>query len=146
MPTYDYRCRKCGHVFELFHGMRDEGVKRCPRCRGRAQRVPASGVGLLFKGSGFYITDYAKKGASDEGTKSDKSERSEQSEKGDKADKGDKASRSHQKGSWSVQGDAWPQMGRLGYTSLSVLTLEVYYRHLPLYRKELGSIKDEPVP
>ncbi len=61
MPTYDYRCRKCGHVFELFHSMRDEGVKRCPRCRGRALRVPASGVGLLFKGSGFYITDYRSK-------------------------------------------------------------------------------------
>ena len=58
MPTYDYRCRKCGHQFELFHSIKDETPKRCPKCKGRAQRVPSSGAGLLFKGSGFYITDY----------------------------------------------------------------------------------------
>lgn len=58
MPTYDYRCRKCGHRYELFHRITDETPKRCPRCRGRAERVPAGGGGLLFKGSGFYITDY----------------------------------------------------------------------------------------
>jgi putative FmdB family regulatory protein len=61
MPTYEYRCGKCGHRFELFHGMRDDGVKRCPRCRGRARKVPAGGAGLIFKGSGFYITDYRSK-------------------------------------------------------------------------------------
>src|SRR3954454_18803056 len=58
MPTYDYRCRKCGHTFELFHSMKDDAIKRCPKCRGRADRVPGGGAGLLFKGSGFYITDY----------------------------------------------------------------------------------------
>jgi putative FmdB family regulatory protein len=58
MPTYDYRCRKCGHRFELFHSIKDETAKRCPKCRGRAERVPASGAGILFRGSGFYITDY----------------------------------------------------------------------------------------
>lgn len=57
MPTYDYRCAK-GHRFELFHSIRDESVKRCPKCGARAKRVPAGGAGLLFKGSGFYITDY----------------------------------------------------------------------------------------
>lgn len=61
MPTYDYRCRKCGHRFELFHSIKDETPKRCPRCKGRAVRVPAGGAGLLFKGSGFYITDYRSK-------------------------------------------------------------------------------------
>jgi putative FmdB family regulatory protein len=58
MPTYEYRCRKCGHQFEVFHGMRDDAPRRCPKCRGRAQRVPTGGAGLLFKGSGFYVTDY----------------------------------------------------------------------------------------
>lgn len=58
MPTYDYLCRKCGHRFELFHSMKDEDPKRCPRCRGRATRVPGGGAGILFKGSGFHITDY----------------------------------------------------------------------------------------
>lgn len=58
MPTYDYRCRKCGHVFELFHGIKDEKPRRCPRCKGPARRVISGGAGILFKGSGFYITDY----------------------------------------------------------------------------------------
>ena len=61
MPTYDYRCRKCGHQFELFHGIKDETPKRCPKCRGRAQRIPSGGVGVLFKGTGFYVTDYRSK-------------------------------------------------------------------------------------
>src|SRR5262245_30304530 len=61
MPTYVYRCRKCKHRFELFHSIADESVKRCPRCRAKAERVPAGGAGILFKGSGFYITDYRSK-------------------------------------------------------------------------------------
>jgi putative FmdB family regulatory protein len=61
MPTYDYRCRKCGHPFELFHGIKDDAKKRCPKCKGVAQRVPAGGAGVLFKGSGFYVTDYRSK-------------------------------------------------------------------------------------
>ena len=61
MPTYDYRCTKCGRRFEVFHGIKDETPRRCPRCKGRAVRVPAGGAGLLFKGSGFYITDYRSK-------------------------------------------------------------------------------------
>lgn len=58
MPTYEYRCRKCKHQFELFHSIKDDKPKRCPKCRSRADRVPSGGAGLLFKGSGFYITDY----------------------------------------------------------------------------------------
>ena len=58
MPTYEYECRKCGHRFELFHSIKDDTAKRCPRCKGRAVRVPTAGAGILFKGSGFYITDY----------------------------------------------------------------------------------------
>ena len=58
MPTYEYECRKCGHRFELFHSIKDDSPKRCPRCKGRAVRVPTAGAGILFKGSGFYITDY----------------------------------------------------------------------------------------
>ena len=58
MPTYVYQCRKCGHRFELFHSIKDDKPKRCPRCRGRCDRVPSAGAGILFKGSGFYITDY----------------------------------------------------------------------------------------
>lgn len=61
-------------------------------------------------------------------------------------DQGANADRRDQKGSWTNEGDAWGgQMGRLGVTSLSILTLEVYYRHLPLYRRELGAMKDEAI-
>jgi putative FmdB family regulatory protein len=61
MPTYEYRCRKCGHQFEVFHGIHDKTVQKCPRCGGRARKVPAGGAGLIFRGSGFYITDYRSK-------------------------------------------------------------------------------------
>ncbi len=61
MPTYAYRCRKCGHEFEEFHGIRDTKPRRCPKCRSRADRVPAGGAGLLFRGSGFHVTDYRSK-------------------------------------------------------------------------------------
>ena len=60
MPTYVYRCTK-GHAFELFHAISDDGAKRCPRCRSAAKRVPAGGSGVLFRGSGFYATDYRSK-------------------------------------------------------------------------------------
>jgi len=62
MPTYDYRCRKCGHVFELFHSIKDDTIKRCPKCKGRADRLISGGAGILFKGSGFYATDYRSSG------------------------------------------------------------------------------------
>jgi putative FmdB family regulatory protein len=61
MPTYVYRCAN-GHTFELFHGISDESPKLCPECGSEGQRVPAGGAGFLFKGSGFYITDYRSKG------------------------------------------------------------------------------------
>lgn len=58
MPTYEYICRSCGHEFELMQKMTDPPRKRCPRCRKAVERKIGSGAGLLFKGSGFYITDY----------------------------------------------------------------------------------------
>ena len=60
MPTYVYRCTK-GHTFELFHGISDESRKRCPRCRSAAKRMPTGGSGVLFRGAGFYATDYRSK-------------------------------------------------------------------------------------
>lgn len=58
MPTYEYECTKCGHRFELFQKMSDPPRKRCPKCRGRVRRLLGTGAGMLFKGSGFYTTDY----------------------------------------------------------------------------------------
>jgi putative FmdB family regulatory protein len=62
MPTYEYACTKCGHAFEAFQSMKDEPLKQCPKCRKAAlKRLIGGGAGLIFKGSGFYITDYKKK-------------------------------------------------------------------------------------
>ena len=57
MPTYDYQCQK-GHRFEVFQRMSDEPVAECPECGEAARRVISGGAGFLFKGDGFYITDY----------------------------------------------------------------------------------------
>lgn len=61
MPTYEYKCTKCEHVFTKFQNMSDEPVKRCPKCRHKVERVIGSGSGIIFKGSGFYETDYKRK-------------------------------------------------------------------------------------
>ena len=58
MPTYTYRCPKCGHEFDLFHSMSDDSPKKCEKCGAVAKRMIGAGAGLVFKGSGFYITDY----------------------------------------------------------------------------------------
>jgi len=60
MPTYDYECPKCGHEFETYQPITDDPLTKCPQkgCRGKIQRLIGGGGGLLFKGSGFYITDY----------------------------------------------------------------------------------------
>ncbi|MFH1570622.1 MAG: zinc ribbon domain-containing protein [Gemmatimonadota bacterium] len=60
MPTYEYECKKCGQRFEEVQSIKAAPLKRCPRegCGGRVQRLIGGGGGLLFKGSGFYITDY----------------------------------------------------------------------------------------
>ena len=64
MPTYEYECQKCGHAFDQFQSIKDAPKRTCPKCRGRLKRLIGTGAGLLFKGSGFYITDYRKPGYS----------------------------------------------------------------------------------
>lgn len=71
MPTYWYRCQTCNHEFEEFQKMSDPPLRECPKCGGVVMRIITGGAGLLFKGSGFYITDYRsesyKKAASADG-------------------------------------------------------------------------------
>jgi len=62
MPTYEYECRKCGHRFEEFQSMKDAALTTCPKCGGELKRLIGTGAGFIFKGSGFYITDYRSKG------------------------------------------------------------------------------------
>lgn len=62
MPTYDYKCSNCGEIYELFQSMNDEPIKKCRNCgNNTAVRLIGGGTGLIFKGSGFYITDYKNK-------------------------------------------------------------------------------------
>jgi len=69
MPTYEYKCDDCGFVFEEFQQIASEPLQVCPQCEGSLKRVIYGGVGLHFKGSGFYLTDYAKKNTSGSGKK-----------------------------------------------------------------------------
>ncbi len=63
MPTYEYACPDCGHEFEAFHAMSAAPVKLCPKCgKKKVKRLMSAGSGLIFKGSGFYITDYRSEG------------------------------------------------------------------------------------
>jgi len=59
MPTYEYKCSACGHQFEKFQSMSAAPVRRCPKChKNQVRRLIGTGAGLIFRGSGFYITDY----------------------------------------------------------------------------------------
>lgn len=62
MPTYEYECRECGHAFERFQGINEDPISMCPECEGKVRRLISSGGGLVFKGPGFYATDYRSGG------------------------------------------------------------------------------------
>ncbi|MFC1528468.1 FmdB family zinc ribbon protein [Candidatus Latescibacterota bacterium] len=98
MPTYEYKCAECGHEFELFQNMTDEPVKTCPKCHGKVERLIGGGAGLIFKGSGFYSTDYRsdsykkdkkadKSKGSSAGTAKDSSKGADKSSAGDSTKK-----------------------------------------------------------
>jgi len=57
MPTYEYECMECSHHFEAFQAMSDEPIKSCPKCGSEVRRLIFGGTGVIFKGSGFYVTD-----------------------------------------------------------------------------------------
>ncbi|MCL7960248.1 MAG: zinc ribbon domain-containing protein [marine benthic group bacterium] len=83
MPTYEYECRECGHAFERFQGINEDPISLCPECKGKVRRLISSGGGLVFKGPGFYATDYRSGGSG--GSKSAKGKKGEE---GGKADTG----------------------------------------------------------
>ncbi len=63
MPTYEYECTKCGHTFEAFQSIKADPLSSCPKCRGKVRRLIGGGIGVIFKGSGFYSTDNRKSSA-----------------------------------------------------------------------------------
>jgi putative FmdB family regulatory protein len=70
MPTYEYICQNCGEKFEVFQSMKDAPIKTCPRCKKRrVKRLVGRGAGVIFKGSGFYETDYKRAPAKPAGGK-----------------------------------------------------------------------------
>jgi len=82
MPTYEYLCNACGNRFEKFQSMTSAPIKQCPKCkRNKVRRLISAGAGLIFKGSGFYITDYRSEGYK-ERAKAEAGGESKTSEKG----------------------------------------------------------------
>lgn len=78
MPTYDYVCDACGHQFEAFQSMSEAKLRKCPECkRLKLRRLVGAGAGLIFKGSGFYETDYKKKSGGSEAASPSSSSASE---------------------------------------------------------------------
>jgi putative FmdB family regulatory protein len=100
MPTYEYACEACEHQFEEFQSMKDEPLKKCPKCgQLKLRRLLGTGAALLFKGSGFYITDY----------RSDSYKAAAKAEKGDKGgDKGGGDGAAKSGGESKGGGDAKP--------------------------------------
>jgi putative FmdB family regulatory protein len=94
MPLYEYKCDECGHKFEKIQKFSDPLESTCPKCGGPVHKLMSSPA-IQFKGSGFYITDYAKKdhvaSAKADRAESSKSEASGKSEKSEKAEKSDKS-------------------------------------------------------
>lgn len=76
MPTYEYQCNDCDIRFEKFQSITAEPIKQCPECGGLVRRLISAGGGLIFKGSGFYTTDYRSEGYK----KAEKKERESKSE------------------------------------------------------------------
>jgi putative FmdB family regulatory protein len=89
MPTYDYRCGGCRHEFESFQSITAEPLRKCPKCgKMKLKRLIGTGAALIFRGSGFYITDYKKgrapsKGPGDGASKKESSSETSSSGGGD---------------------------------------------------------------
>jgi len=61
LPTYEYECTHCGYLFEKFQQITEQPIEKCPKCNKQVKRLIGSGSGIIFKGKGFYATDYRKK-------------------------------------------------------------------------------------
>ncbi len=126
MPTYDYECKKCGHQFETMQSIKDAPLKKCLKeeCpegtgKGSVQRLIGAGGGLLFKGSGFYITDYRsdnykKSAKAESGSASSGDSKSSGSKDAGNKDSGNKSSGSKSSGSKSSGASSSTSSGSSG--------------------------------
>jgi putative FmdB family regulatory protein len=99
MPLYEYQCQKCGHRFERIQRFSDPMVKKCPECGGKVEQM-ISAPAVQFKGSGWYVTDYAKKssaGSSSNGESESKGDSGKDSSKKDSKPKAESTSKSADK-------------------------------------------------
>jgi putative FmdB family regulatory protein len=96
MPNYEYLCKKCGHRFEQIRKFSDKHLKKCPECGGVLEQV-ISAPAVQFKGSGWYVTDYAKKGAVSAGSSSSSSSDSSDGDSGKKETKDSKDAKESKK-------------------------------------------------
>ncbi len=86
MPTYEYKCLKCNKKFEIFQSMKDEPIKKCPDCNGEVKRLIGTGAGTIFKGTGFYQTDYKNSSKTSDSKESTKAKPAEKTSKEIKVD------------------------------------------------------------
>jgi putative FmdB family regulatory protein len=110
MPTYDYECDACGHEFELFQGINDPVQRKCPECgKLKLRRLFGTGAAVVFKGSGFYQTDYRsesyKKAAEKDKPSSDSGEKSKSDGESAKTKPSDKATKSESKSKFKPKKD-----------------------------------------
>ena len=77
MPTYEYKCETCGHLFEVFQSIKEDALESCPKCGKSIKRLIGGGMGIFFKGSGFYSTDNRSGAAIKEAKKEKTSETAE---------------------------------------------------------------------
>jgi putative FmdB family regulatory protein len=108
MPTYDYECDACGHKFELFQGIKDDIQKKCPECKKmKLRRLFGTGAAVIFKGSGFYQTDYRnenyKKGAAADKTAKEASQPKETSSSDSSSSKNSESKSTESKSSSSSE-------------------------------------------
>ena len=109
MPTYDYRCESCGHEFEHFQSMKSPVLRKCPECGTlKLRRLIGTGGGLIFKGSGFYITDYRSDSYQKDQSSDSKESSGSSSDQGDKGSSGDtkKSGGSGSKGAAAKKGSS----------------------------------------
>lgn len=90
MPTYEYECLHCGHHFERFQNITEEPLRHCPKCRHKVKRLLGTGAGIIFKGSGFYETDYKRKSSGSREKADDKPACPKATEKGPKPESDNK--------------------------------------------------------